>query len=150
MMPIGPRGASFLKMCVCVSVFDEWRKEWMNEWSSGWRLEQFKRIGFFSLSVYPSGILLARRTRGNWYHSVLGVSLSVMSDTPQCHGYHSVSGLFVRKTGSLSVMGKLLGGLWELSVRGKITQGMGITQCNGYPLGCVRNGYHSMSGYHSV
>ncbi len=43
---------------------------------------------------------------------------------------------------------------------GKVTQGigitqcngyhsvgvsvMGITQCNGYPLGCVRNGYHSV------
>ncbi len=23
---------------------------------------------------------------------------------------------------------------------------MGITRCNGYPLGCVRNGYHSVSG----
>ena len=37
------------------------------------------------------------------------VSLSVR-DIPQCHGYHLVSGLFVRKTGSLSVMGELLGG----------------------------------------
>jgi hypothetical protein len=32
-------------------------------------------------------------------------------DIPQCQGYHLVSGLFVRKTGSFSVMGKLLGGL---------------------------------------
>ncbi len=45
------------------------------------------------------------------YHSVSWVSLSVMSDTPQCHEYHSVSGLFVKKTGSLGVMGKFLGGL---------------------------------------
>jgi hypothetical protein len=83
----------------------------MNGRSSGRRLEQFKKIRFFSLFIRPSGILLARRTQGNGYHSVSGVSLSVMSDTPQCHGYHSVSGLFVRKTRSLSVMGKLLGGL---------------------------------------
>jgi hypothetical protein len=55
---------------------------------------------------------------------------------PSCHGYHSVSGLFVRKTWSFSIMGKLLGGLWELLMRGKITQGIGITQCN--------NGYHSV------
>ncbi len=34
----------------------------------------------------------------------------------QCQGYHSVSGLFVRKTGSLSVMGELLGEFSELEV----------------------------------
>jgi len=63
---------------------------------------------------------------------------SVSGKITQCDGYHSVSGLFVRKTGSLCAMGKLLGGLWELSVRGKVTQGIGITQCNGYHLvsGC--------------
>ncbi len=57
--------------------------------------------------------------------SVMGItqcqekSLSVMMGITQCQeksltcddGYHSVSGLFVRKTGSLSAMGKLLGGL---------------------------------------
>ncbi len=49
----------------------------------------YKRIGFFSvlnlcvrLSVRPSDILLAR-TQGNGYHSVSGVSLSVMGIT-QC------------------------------------------------------------------
>jgi hypothetical protein len=49
-------------------------------------------------------------------------------------GGYSVSGLFVRKPGSLSVMGKLLGRpvfYWlELRVMG-ITQCQGITQCNG-------------------
>ncbi len=50
----------------------------------------------------------------------------------------------MRKTGSLSVRGELLGGLWELSLRGKITQGVGITQCNGYHS---VSGYPSMSGY---
>jgi hypothetical protein len=99
-------------------------------------------------SVRPFGILLAG-TQGNGYNSVSRVSLSVKG-IPQCNGYHSVSGLFVRKAGSLGVMDKLLGGLWELLVRRKITQDIGITkcqgitQCNGYPLGCVRNGYHSV------
>ncbi len=49
---------------------------------------------------YPIGW----KTQGNGYHSVSG-------KITQCDGYHSVSGLFVRKTGSLSAMGKLLGGL---------------------------------------
>ncbi len=70
------------------------------------------------------------------------VSLSVR-DIPQCHGYHLVFGLFVRKTGSLGVMGELLGGFWELRVSVSLSV-MGITQCHGYPLGCVRNGYHSV------
>ncbi len=66
---------------------------------------------------------------------LLGVSIMGIA---QCNGYHSVSGLFVRKIGSLGVRGEHLGGLRELSVRGKITQGVGISQCNGYPLGCVQ------------
>jgi hypothetical protein len=63
----------------------------MNEWSSGRRLEQF---------VCPS-----IRPVSYWLEElrVMGI--------PQCNGYHLVSGLFVRKIGSLSVMGKLLGGL---------------------------------------
>ncbi len=53
----------------------------------------YKRIG--CVSVRPVSYWLELR--------VMGI--------PQGNGYHSVSGLFVRKTGSLSVMGKLLGGL---------------------------------------
>jgi hypothetical protein len=107
--------------------------------------------------VRPSGILLVG-TQGNGHNSVSGVSLSVMGITqcpvclwrnqgPSVSWVHSWVGcensqweekslrvsvsLSVRV--SLSVMGILLG----VSV-------MGITQCNGYPLGCVRNGYHSV------
>jgi len=66
------------------------------------------------LSVrYPIGW----KTQGIGYHSVSGKITqcdgyhSMSGKITQCDGYHSVSGLFVRKTGSLIVMGKLLGGL---------------------------------------
>jgi hypothetical protein len=63
----------------------------------------YKRIGFFA--VQNRCVCLSVRPVSYWLEElrVMGI--------PQCHGYHSVSGLFVRKTGSLSVMGKLLGGL---------------------------------------
>ncbi len=56
------------------------------------------------LSVRPSDILLAR-TQGNGYHSVSGVSLSVR--------------FVCEENRVLSVMGKLLGGLWKLLVKEK-------------------------------
>jgi hypothetical protein len=109
----------------------------------------YKRIGFSSVRpisywLKNSGVFIRLSVRPISYW----LKLRVMGIT-QCQGYHSVSGLFVRKTGSLNVMGELLGGLWKLwvsvslSVMGILlgVSVMGITQCNGYP---------SMSGYHSV
>jgi hypothetical protein len=46
---------------------------------------------------------------------------------------------------SLTVMGKLFRAFWELSLPGKIAQGITIARCNGYPLCCVRNGSRSVS-----
>ncbi len=68
------------------------------------------------LAGTQSDILLAGKLRVMGITQCQEKSLSVMGITQcqeksLCDGYHSVSGLFVRKTGSLSAMGKLLGGL---------------------------------------
>jgi hypothetical protein len=64
------------------------------------------RVRVFALNCVCPSV----RPVSYWLEFRVMVSLSVRG-IPRCHGYHSVSGLFVRKPGSLSVMGKLLGGL---------------------------------------
>ncbi len=61
------------------------------------------------MSVRPSGILFARIIT-NFLVELRVMGITQCQGIPQCNGYHSMSGLFVSKLGSLGVMGKLLGG----------------------------------------